>query len=64
MSQTLHWILAAVCALLGVADITVFLKAGKGGRTVLHWLLLAGGAVVLALGAFQVYSLLTQGPSM
>ena len=58
MSLTAYWILLSVCAVLGAADLLVFLKTKKEKRTRLHLPLLICGIGALALAAFQALRLL------
>ena len=58
MSPTMHWVLTAVCALLGAVDITVFLKTPKEMRTKLHPVLFVCGIVVIVLAVLNAVKLI------
>ena len=55
----MHWILTALCAVLGVVDVTLFLKTPKEMRTKLHPVLFVCGIVVLILAVLNTIKLLT-----
>ena len=58
MSLTGHWILTAVCAVLGIVDIMLFVKTPKENKLKLHYVLLVCGIAVLVLAALNVAKLL------
>ncbi len=55
-----HWTLAAICGILGLLDIIMFVKTPRDGRAVLHWAVLVCGGIALVLAVIQTVSLLTQ----
>ena len=59
MSITGHWILAIVCALLGVVDILMFVKTPKENRLKLHYVLLVCGIAVIVLAILNAVRLIT-----
>ena len=58
MSLTAHWILTAVCAVLGVTDILFFVKTPRENRTKLHPVLLVCGIIVIVLAVLNAVKLI------
>ena len=59
MSLTAHWILTAICAVLGIADILMFVKTPKENKLKLHYMLLVCGIAVIILAILNVVKLIS-----
>lgn len=59
MSLTAHWILTAVCAVLGIVDILLFVKTPKENKLKLHYVLLVCGIAVIILAILNAVKLIS-----
>ena len=59
MTLTGHWILTAVCAVLGIVDILMFVKTPKENRLKLHYVLLICGIAVIILAILNAVKLIS-----